>query len=86
MIYLKRGPDEPAAVEDATKAQRLEARGYTRCTPAQHRAAWRERDAASYARIRAEDLLKWLARQDTPAPIVEAWKAPWVLMPVKKEG
>lgn len=85
MIYLKRGTDEPAAVEDEMRAARLEARGYTRCTPAQHRAAWRERDAAAYLRIRGEDLLSWLARQDAPAPTVEAWKAPWVLMPIPKE-
>lgn len=48
MIYLLRHRDT-AACETAARAQVLEAQGYTRCSRAAFRAAWRERDMAALA-------------------------------------
>jgi hypothetical protein len=59
MLYLHRystGADgntsvEIAAVEDARHAERYEARGFTRCTPEDFRAAWRLRDQQALAQM-----------------------------------
>ena len=59
MVYLHRystGADgdtsiEIAVVEEARHAERYEARGFTRCTPADFRAAWRLRDQQALARM-----------------------------------
>jgi hypothetical protein len=60
MIYLHRyftedngDPSvEIAVVEDARYAERYEARGFSRCTRAAFRAAWRLRDERSLAHMR----------------------------------
>lgn len=49
--YLRNG--DTATAETDTSAARLEAHGWRRCTPAQHRAAWRARDLAVTPRERA---------------------------------
>jgi multidrug efflux pump subunit AcrA (membrane-fusion protein) len=54
LIYLHRGTDRATAEREDTAA-RLEAQGWTRCTPAVHRALWRMADAQDKARIARED-------------------------------
>lgn len=88
MIYMLRPPDI-AAAESEERAAALRARGFTVCKRAAYMEAWAERDRLT--RLEHEIMPPgWVALQDvpvdTPAPIVEAWKAPWVLMPVPKEG
>lgn len=55
-----------ATAETDTTAARLEADGWQRITPAQHRAAWTMRDMTDLQRIAVED---WLMLQDTPVPV-----------------
>ncbi len=52
MIYFRRQTRsvvDIAACEDARLVAGIERRGFVRCSEAQHRAAWRERDAQWYA-------------------------------------
>ena len=59
MIYLQRYSTsndgstsvEIAVVEDAGHAERYEARGFSRCTPEEFRAAWRQRDQQALLQI-----------------------------------
>ena len=59
MVYMHRystsvGGDtsvEIAVVEDDGHAERYEARGFTRCTPAAFRAAWRLRDQQALTKM-----------------------------------
>lgn len=71
MIYLLRpnGPTQfdTATAETSATAQRLEQRGYRRCSQIHWRAVRRRNDKRDLERIRLED---WLARQDRPAPDV----------------
>jgi len=61
MVYLHRYSTsvngaisvEIAVVEEARHAERYEARGFTRCTPAEFRASWRLRDQQALARMGA---------------------------------
>jgi hypothetical protein len=54
IIYLHRGTDRATAEREDT-ATRLEAQGWTRCTPAVHRALWQIADATDRARLARED-------------------------------
>jgi hypothetical protein len=79
MIYLQRhtiAADssetiEIAVVESARHAERYESLGYTRCSAATFRAAWRERDARSLAQLRA---VAAASAPVAPAPPADAWR------------
>jgi hypothetical protein len=53
LIYLHRGTDRATAEREDTAA-RLEAQGWTRCTPAVHKALWRIDYMRRYADLRWE--------------------------------
>jgi hypothetical protein len=51
IIYLHRGTDHTSAEREATAA-RLEAQGWTRCSPAVHKVLWKIGDAQAFAVLR----------------------------------
>ena len=80
MIYLHRGM-ERAACETEAAAERLETRGYKRCSADVHRALWKIADATQQAVMRVEDKRRRQREQLETAPLARAVGEPPKLPP-----